>query len=83
MAVDKIRVSGDPRIQYKSATVNGRQYGEFQHAFHSEKTKRRNLHNQTMEYFFQGLYVLTTDSWRQATFSVSPTRASIGLQFSW
>ncbi|KAI2789469.1 hypothetical protein POX_d04960 [Penicillium oxalicum] len=27
MAVDKIRVSGDPRIQYKSATVNGRQYG--------------------------------------------------------
>ncbi|KAJ6164812.1 hypothetical protein N7470_003484 [Penicillium chermesinum] len=27
MSVDKIRVEGDPRIQHKSATVNGRNYG--------------------------------------------------------
>lgn len=27
MAIDKIQVSGDPRVQYKSANLNGRKYG--------------------------------------------------------
>lgn len=29
MTVDKIRVSGDPRVEFKSATVNGRKYCQY------------------------------------------------------
>lgn len=31
MTVDKIRVSGDERVEYKSATVNGHKYCQYQH----------------------------------------------------
>lgn len=32
MAADKIRVSGDPRVDFKSATVNGRKYCQYHKA---------------------------------------------------
>jgi hypothetical protein len=49
MPVDKIHVAGDPRIEYKSATVNGHKYSESRKPWLDTLKSPKTLHRPYME----------------------------------